>query len=554
MQLREAEGRDAGAVVGLWTEAYFGEGEGGRTEPYALADFERAMAAGRVLVTGAPGEALGVVVLVAPGTPGMAVARDEEAELRLLAVSPRARRTGIGRALVDRCTDLAREEGWGAIALWSREYQTAAHRLYESLGYTRVPDRDTTDATGFARLAFRLQLGTEKRGAGRMARVENLNPRLEGSIVTLEPFGPEHVEGLWEAAQAEEIWQWLAPIGKERELFELWLELTREATESATEGPFVTCDSASGRVLGSSRFLNVRPADRVVEIGWTWLNPSAWRSGANVEAKLLMMRHAFETLDCVRVEFKTDARNRRSRAALAALPARFEGILRNHMIVPRIGQRDSAYYSVIDAEWPAVEARLKERLARNAAAASDEAAGGGDTRPAHAAPSKDRIVLHRTRDPADIDTLEPVWNALQEHHVGISPDFGPDTPPRSLAEAWRIRRGKYEHWLDDPDTFFVIAELDGKPVAYACVTVGPPYAAWDSGERLAELETLSVLPESRGSGVGAALIEAVWERLAQLGVDSMQIVTAETNARAQRFYERHGFAHRFSGYYGKRPR
>jgi RimJ/RimL family protein N-acetyltransferase len=142
------------------------------------------------------------------------------------------------------------------------------------------------------------------------------------------------------------------------------MRLTLEAAEAGREGPFTTRDAATGRAIGSTRFLNVRLADKVVEIGWTWLNPSAWRTGANVEAKLLMMRHAFATLGCVRVEFKTDARNERSRAALAALPAQFEGILRNHMIVPDVGQRDSAYYSVIDSEWPAVEANLDRRLAK----------------------------------------------------------------------------------------------------------------------------------------------------------------------------------------------
>jgi ribosomal protein S18 acetylase RimI-like enzyme len=145
-------------VVALWTEAYFQEGEGGRTTPYARTDFEKAMGAGKVLAAGPPGKALGVVVMVAPGTPGMAVARGEEAELCLLAVSSRARRNGIGRGLVERCTDLANEKSWRAIALWSRPYQTAAHRLYESLGYQRQPDRDETDTTGSARLVFQLRL------------------------------------------------------------------------------------------------------------------------------------------------------------------------------------------------------------------------------------------------------------------------------------------------------------------------------------------------------------------------------------------------------------
>jgi len=194
-----------------------------------------------------------------------------------------------------------------------------------------------------------------------MSAVENLTTTLEGSIVTLEPLRAEHAEELWEAAQAPEIWAWLAHLNV-RERFDLWMRLTLEAVETGKEGPFTTREGETGRAIGSSRFLNVRPFDRVVEIGWTWLHPSVWRTGANVEAKLLMMRHAFETLGCVRVEFKTDARNERSRAALAALPAQFEGVLRNHMIVPDVGLRDSAYFSVIDEEWPTVRAALQERL------------------------------------------------------------------------------------------------------------------------------------------------------------------------------------------------
>jgi N-acetyltransferase len=199
-----------------------------------------------------------------------------------------------------------------------------------------------------------------------MAAVEPLTSRLEGSLVVLEPLAEEHAEGLWEAAQAPEIWRWLWPAGKSRERFEGWMETSLSAAVAGTEGPFATRDRASGRLIGSSRYLNVRRADRVVEIGWTWLHPSAWGGGANVEAKLLMMERAFETLGCLRVEFKTDARNERSRAALAALPAQLEGIMRKHMVVPEIGVRDSAYFSVIDDEWPEVRANLRRRLAQAA--------------------------------------------------------------------------------------------------------------------------------------------------------------------------------------------
>jgi N-acetyltransferase len=372
-----------------------------------------------------------------------------------------------------------------------------------------------------------------------MAPVENLDPHLEGSIVTLEPLREEHAEELWEAAQAPEIWAWLANLNQ-RERYDIWMRLTLEAAQAGSEGPFTTRDARTGKAIGSSRFLNVRPHDRVVEIGWTWLDPSAWRSGANVEAKLLMMRHAFETLGCVRVEFKTDARNERSRAALAALPAKFEGILRNHMIVPDVGQRDSAYYSVIDSEWPEVRENLERRLAKGVSAPAETKPIAG-------------ISLRYANTVEELAALEPVWNALQAHHSEITPNLGSRTPKRAMPDAWRIRRSKYEHWLGDPDTFFVVAETDSDVVGYAFVTIGMPYASWATGDRLAELETLSVLADQRGKGIGESLIDAVWKHLAELGVEDMQITTTVTNVDAQRFYEQHGFARRFAVYYGKSP-
>ncbi|MFN8217926.1 MAG: GNAT family N-acetyltransferase [Solirubrobacterales bacterium] len=197
--------------------------------------------------------------------------------------------------------------------------------------------------------------------------MESLAPRLEGALVVLEPLAAAHGEELWAAAQAPEIWEWLTNLGADRAVFAEFMRAALEAGEAGREGPFAIRRRADGAVVGSSRYMNVRPADRVVEIGWTWLNPSAWRSGVNVETKLLLLGHAFERLGCVRVEFKTDARNERSRTAIAALPARFEGVMRKHMIVPGVGQRDSAYFSVIDAEWPAVRANLERRLAAAAA-------------------------------------------------------------------------------------------------------------------------------------------------------------------------------------------
>jgi RimJ/RimL family protein N-acetyltransferase len=191
-----------------------------------------------------------------------------------------------------------------------------------------------------------------------------LAPPLAGDLVALEPLREGHAEDLWAAAQAPEIWRWLAHVGDSREYFDRWFELSLTAHREGREGVFASRERRTGAIVGSTRYLAVRPADRVVEIGWTWLNPSAWRSGVNVEQKLLLLGHAFETLECVRVELKTDARNERSRAAMAAIPAQFEGIMRNHMIVPDVGLRDSAYFSVIDAEWPTVRANLERRLAR----------------------------------------------------------------------------------------------------------------------------------------------------------------------------------------------
>ena len=193
----------------------------------------------------------------------------------------------------------------------------------------------------------------------------DLATRLEGSIVALEPLREEHAEGLWKAAQAPEIWEWLAHLGSSRAYFDAWLAASLEKARAGAEGPFAIRSLRDGELVGSTRYLNLRPVDRVVEIGWTWLNPSAWGSGANVESKLLLMSHAFEQLGCLRVELKTDARNRRSRAAIAAIPAQFEGILRKHMTVPEVGVRDSAYFSVIDDEWPAVRANLEHRLERH---------------------------------------------------------------------------------------------------------------------------------------------------------------------------------------------
>lgn len=192
---------------------------------------------------------------------------------------------------------------------------------------------------------------------------ERIAQRLEGEIVVVEPLAPEHEEGLWEAACDPKVWRWM-PVNaiESRETFAAWFAEALERTAAGLDQAFAVLDAASGRPLGSTRYLALRPEHRGLEIGWTWLTPSAWGSGPNIDTKLVLLRHAFEELGCMRVEFKTDALNERSRAALEALPARFEGIFRKHMLVRDGAVRDSAWYAITDVEWPAVKENLLGRL------------------------------------------------------------------------------------------------------------------------------------------------------------------------------------------------
>jgi N-acetyltransferase len=187
---------------------------------------------------------------------------------------------------------------------------------------------------------------------------------LEGRIVRLEPLSLDHVPGLAEVGLDPTIWRWTIARPASVDDLRAWAEATLAARDAGTEFPFATIDAASGRPIGSSRYLNIALAHRRLEIGWTWLAPAWQRTGANREAKLLMLTHAFETLGCRRVEFKTDSNNEPSRTALLGIGATFEGIFRKHMVMPGDGVRHSAWYSVIDDEWPAVKARLEESLRR----------------------------------------------------------------------------------------------------------------------------------------------------------------------------------------------
>jgi RimJ/RimL family protein N-acetyltransferase len=181
---------------------------------------------------------------------------------------------------------------------------------------------------------------------------------LEGRIVRLEPIAEGHRAGLREAAERERhIHRYtnMAPFG-----FERWFDM---ALESKAEVPFVVL--VKGVPAGSSRYLNVEPMHRRVEIGWTWLERAHWGTGANVEAKYLLLRNAFEDWGAMRIEFKTDARNLRVRGALLGVGATFDGIFRKHMILPD-SIRDSAWYSVVDDDWPRVKTMLEEKIEKHA--------------------------------------------------------------------------------------------------------------------------------------------------------------------------------------------
>ena len=188
---------------------------------------------------------------------------------------------------------------------------------------------------------------------------------LEGSFVRLEPLRPDHEEGLAVVGLDPELWRWtLDRIEKPADIRASIASALKEQAEGSSL-PFATIHEPSGRVVGATRFLNIAPAHRRVEIGSTWVAVPWQRTAVNTEAKLLMLAHAFEVWKCLRVELKTDALNTRSRAAILRLGAREEGVLRSHMICQDGRVRDTVYFSILDSEWPDIKTRLQESLARS---------------------------------------------------------------------------------------------------------------------------------------------------------------------------------------------
>lgn len=189
---------------------------------------------------------------------------------------------------------------------------------------------------------------------------------LVGKVARLAPLQLEHASLFWESAKnsREEIFRWFPIPMDNREDFQRLVRQALDEQERGVSVAFATEVLESGIVIGSTRFMNIDAANHRVEVGTTWIVPEWQRTAVNTEAKYLMLRHAFEEWACRRVEFKTDALNRRSREAIRRIGAQEEGTLRKHMATHSGRQRDSVYFSIIDSEWPAVKARLEGMLNR----------------------------------------------------------------------------------------------------------------------------------------------------------------------------------------------
>jgi len=188
---------------------------------------------------------------------------------------------------------------------------------------------------------------------------------LTGTYVRLEPMSEAHISGLAEIGVGQKFWDFMVygSVNSVDDMRNWVLEILSRA-EMGTDVPFVAVHLASGRVAGATRYMNIMPKDRGLEIGGTWYGLDFQRTPVNTECKYLLMRHAFETLGCIRVQLKTDLRNERSQKAIERIGAVKEGVLRNHMILPDGYHRHSVFYSILDTEWPAVKKRLEEMLER----------------------------------------------------------------------------------------------------------------------------------------------------------------------------------------------
>jgi RimJ/RimL family protein N-acetyltransferase len=185
---------------------------------------------------------------------------------------------------------------------------------------------------------------------------------LEGGCVRLEPLTVEHTAGLAEVGLDGDLWKWIPMPVRTQEEMRAYVQTALNEQAAGSALPFALIEKSTGRTIGSTRYGNIERTHHRLEIGWTWVAREWQRTAINTEAKYLLLRHAFETLKCMRVELKTDSLNARSRAAILRIGAREEGTFRNHMITASGRIRHTVYFSIIDSEWPAVKAALEARL------------------------------------------------------------------------------------------------------------------------------------------------------------------------------------------------
>jgi N-acetyltransferase len=185
---------------------------------------------------------------------------------------------------------------------------------------------------------------------------------LEGRFVRLEPLTSAHAAGLAEVGLDDRLWKWIPTPVRTPEEMRAYVQTALREQEAGYALPFALIEKSTGHAIGSTRFANIERTHHRLEIGWTWVARQWQRTAINTEAKYLLLRHAFETLKCMRVELKTDSLNERSRAAILRIGAREEGIFRNHMITASGRIRHTVYFSILDSEWPEVKARLEAWL------------------------------------------------------------------------------------------------------------------------------------------------------------------------------------------------
>ncbi len=202
---------------------------------------------------------------------------------------------------------------------------------------------------------------------------------LEGQLVRLEPLSLLHSEGLAEAGSDPAIWRYMLYGNLSLPgAMEAWVRDILHRQAAGTDLPFTVIHKASGKVAGATRYLEIRAKDRGLEIGGTWYGTAFQRTGVNTETKYLLLRHAFETLGCIRVQFKADARNERSLRGIERIGAQREGVLRNHMLLSDGRRRDSVYFSIIDSEWPQVKTHLQGLMAAYQGSAGTTGSAGGE--------------------------------------------------------------------------------------------------------------------------------------------------------------------------------